>query len=524
MSKLPRYLLAAIFVLPALLSAQPPRFTTALSAREAARILEQGTWGPTASEIASLQSQGLKNWLAAQFEAPISTYTDQPLLNSAGKNNGNLAPVEVQLFQNMVSGQDQLRQRVAFALSEIWVVSELQVNNAQAFPPLMRLFENEAFGNYETLMRDVSLNPGMGKMLNMVNNNQANPAKGTAANENYARELMQLFTLGLVQLDTFGTPLLDRSGYPKPTFGQDDVVDNARALTGWTYAPASGGAVTKDNPQYFLSAMVPLETQHDTTAKSLLGVTLPANQTAEQDLRQALHIIFEQPTLPPFISKQLIQHLVTSNPNPEYVDRVAEVFINNGSGVRGDLKAVITAILTDRDARSADGPWDTHQGDYGHLKEPVLMLGNLLRGLNSAVGSASTTYNVANILGQEPFYAPSVFSYFSPQYQIGREEYAPEFQIYSTQTASNRINTINTIVYSGKLDAATTFDLSSFFALGGDPQALIAVINQVFFHSAMSGTLQSALIAGMAGQSTTKAAAQSALYLALTSSAFQTAH
>lgn len=511
-------------MLPMLLNAQPPRFTSDITARQAARILEQGTWGPTAAEIASLQTEGLQKWLAEQFAAPISTYADQPLLNSAGNSNTNLAPVEIQFFQNMVSGQDQLRQRVAFALSEIWVVSEVEVNNAQAFPPLMRLFENDAFGSYEKLMNDVSLNPGMGKMLNMVNNNKANPAKGTAANENYARELMQLFTLGLAQLDNFGTPVLDGAGNPVPTFTQADVVDNAKAFTGWTYALANGGAATKNNVQYFLSPMIPFETQHDTTAKVLLGVNLPANQTAEQDLGQALHIIFEQPTLSSFVSKQLIQHLVTSNPNPAYIDRVSKVFVNNGSGIRGDLKAVITAILTDPDARSADWPWDTHEGDYGHLKEPVLLLGNLLRDLSGTVGSASTIYNLASNLGQEPFYAPSVFSYFSPQYQISREEYAPEFQIYSTQTASNRINTINSIIYNGNLDAATTFNLSNFLSLGGNPPALIASINQVFFHSAMSPSLNSALIAVMAGQSNTPAAVQAALYLALTSGEFQVAH
>ncbi|HEX4810289.1 MAG TPA: DUF1800 domain-containing protein [Bryobacteraceae bacterium] len=523
MSKVRRYLLPATLMLPIILWAQPPRFSN-ISPREAARILEQGTWGPTPSEISALQPQGLKNWLAAQFAAPISTYADQPLLNSSGKGNTNLVPVEVQFFQNMVSGPDQLRQRVAFALSEIWVVSEVEVGNAQAFPPLMRLFQNDAFGNYETLMNDVTLNPGMGRMLNMVDNNKANPAKGTAANENYARELMQLFTLGLLQLNNDGTPALDSSGNPIPIYAQTDVTNNAKAFTGWTYALASGAAPTKDNPEYFLSPMVPLETQHDTTAKTILGANLPANQTAEQDLQQALHIIFEHPNLPPFVCKQLIQHLVTSNPNPEYVDRVAHAFINNGSGVRGDLKAVVTAILTDPDARGADGPWDTHEGDYGHLREPALMLGNLLRGLSGTVGSASTVYNVANSLGQYPFYALSVFSYFSPQYQIGRNEYAPEFQIYSTQTASTRINIINSVIYGSKLDSATTFDLSAFTALGGSPQALIALINQVFFHSAMSSNLNSALQAGITAQSTPTAAAQAALYLALTSGEFQVAH
>ncbi len=253
-----------------------------------------------------------------------------------------------------MNGPDQLRQRVAFALSEIWVVSDLEVNNASAFPPLLRLFQNDAFGNYEALMKDVSLNPAMGRFLNMVNNYKANPAKGTAANENYAREIMQLFTIGLTQLNLNGTPVVDKNGNPVATFTQTDVTNLAKAFTGWTYPPMPGTVTKGTNPIYYLAPMVPLEIEHDVTAKQILGVSLPAGRSAEQDLTDALHIIFMQPTLPPFVSQQLIEHLVTSNPSPAYVARIAQVFEDNGSGVRGDLQAVIHAILTDPEARAGD--------------------------------------------------------------------------------------------------------------------------------------------------------------------------
>ena len=514
--------LLATLLLPSLYGARPD--FPPLSERAAARILEQGTWGPTSADIASLQSQGLDPWLQAQFAAAVSTYTDQPLKNAKGNSNTDLTPVLREFFQNALTGPDQLRQRVAFALSEIWVISELEVNSAQAFPPLMRTFQSRAFDNYEDLMYDVSVNPGMGKFLNMVNNNKANPAKNTEPNENYSREVMQLFTLGLTQLYMDGRPVLDGNGNPQPTYTQADVSNLAKAFTGWTYPPMPSTASKTSNPSYFIGAMVPVQATHDTTAKTVLGSSLAAGQTPDAELRAALHIIFMQPTLAPFVSRQLIEHLVTSNPNVNYVQRVAGVFADNGSGVRGDLKAVITAILKDPDARAGDTPWDMNDRGFGHMKEPVLFTANLLRGLNATLSATTTVYNYPSSMGQSVFYAPSVFSYFSPQYQLGPDLYAPEFQIYSTQTASNRINDVNAVVYNGKLDAGTVFNLSNYVALGGDATKLLPAINQQFFHDAMSPALANAIVQGMSNVTSASDKAKAALYIALSSAEFQIVH
>ncbi len=345
-----RTILTAVVALGLSVTAQ----TQILSNRAANRILEQATWGTTPQPSAALIQRGFDAWFEEQVGAPISTFADQPYYNSAGNNNTNLAPLQVAFFQNALSSPDQLRQRVAFALSEIWVISELEVNNASAFPPLLRIFQSQAFDNYESLMKDVTLSPGMGRFLNMVNNDKGNAARGTTANENYAREILQLFTIGLVRLNSDGTPVLDANGATIPSYTQADVADLAKAFTGWTYPPMPGFVTKGHNRAYYVGPMAAVESLHDATRKQILGTTLPAGGSAESDLDQALHVIFLHPNLPPFVSQLLIQHLVTSNPSPAYIARVASVFEDNGSGVRGDLKAVIRAILTDPEARAAD--------------------------------------------------------------------------------------------------------------------------------------------------------------------------
>ncbi len=296
-----------------------------LSVRAINRVMEQGTWGPTPTPPVTLQEKGVDAWFAEQINAPISTYPDQPMLNSQGKNNNNLQPVQAAFFQNALNGPDQLRQRVAFALSEIWVVSETGgVNYAAAYPPLFSIFQNDAFANYEQIMKDITLNPAMGRFLNMVNNDKGNPAKGTAANENYAREIMQLFTLGLTQLNMDGSPVLDGNGQPAATYPQTTVTTLAKAFTGWTYPPMPGTVTKGHNPVYYLGSMVPIQANHDTSEKELFpGFTLPAGGTAEQDLNAAIHDLFMQPSLPVFVSEQLIQHLITSDPSPTYIQRIA---------------------------------------------------------------------------------------------------------------------------------------------------------------------------------------------------------
>ena len=235
----------------------------------AARLLDQATFGPTPASIAQIQQMGMDAWLNAQFALNTSDIPDQPILDATGKNNSNLAPVQSAFFANAITGEDQLRQRVAFALSEIWVVSAVSDHAAYAFPPYWRIFRDNAFGNYRQIIKAVTLSPAMGTYLNMANNNKGNAAKGTAANENYARELMQLFTLGLTQLNIDGSPVLV-NGVPAPTFNTSVVTNMAKVVTGWTYPTAPGATPKNNNPQYYFGEMIPVEAEHDTSRQDHL--------------------------------------------------------------------------------------------------------------------------------------------------------------------------------------------------------------------------------------------------------------
>ncbi len=250
--------LSVVLALAATLAAYPAAAqSTMLSDSAAARFLDQATWGPTPASIAQLQKQGISSWLAAQFALNTSDLPDQPAIGSDGKPNRNLTPVQAAFFQNAVTGDDQLRQRIAFALSEIWVVSAVSTKEAYAFPPYWRLFRDNAFGNYRDIMKALTLSPAMGNYLNMANNNKGNTALGTSANENYARELMQLFTIGLTQLNPDGSPVLDSNKQPVPTYTQAVVTNTARALTGWTYPTAPEAKPKNNNPQYYIGSMIP---------------------------------------------------------------------------------------------------------------------------------------------------------------------------------------------------------------------------------------------------------------------------
>jgi uncharacterized protein (DUF1800 family) len=245
--------------------------------RAAARFLDQAAWGPAPASIASLAQMGIADWLAAQFAATPSDLPDQAILAANGKSNNNLAPVQAAFFANAVNGPDQLRQRVAFVLSQIWVVSQVSVHPAYAFPPYWRIFRDNAFGNYRDIIKAVTLSPAMGTYLNVANNNKANPAKGTAANENYARELMQLFTLGLTELNPDGSPLLDINHNPIPTFNQAVVTNMAKVMTGWTYPTAPDATAKNNNPPYYFGQMFAVEAEHDTSSKPIFNnlVVLP---------------------------------------------------------------------------------------------------------------------------------------------------------------------------------------------------------------------------------------------------------
>jgi uncharacterized protein (DUF1800 family) len=512
--------IAAFFIFHS--TAQSP--PAGMPATTAARILEQATWGPNAQSIAELQTKGFDQWFADQVAAPMTTYPNQPMLGSDGMPYRTISGVQVQFFENALSNPDQLRQRVAFALSEIWVVSHVGVvTRAASFPPLLNVFQKDAFAAYPTLMKDVTLNSAMGAYLDMLNNHKA--TKTSSPNENYGREIMQLFTLGLNNLSLNGATVLDANKNPIPIYSPATVTAISAAFTGWTYAPTAAGATA---PNVF-DPMVPLETQHDMTQKSLpftypngqtVTITLPVNQTAETDLDGALAALFAHPTLAPFVSTQLIQHLVTSNPSSDYILRVTTVF----NDTKGNLQAVVKAILTDPEARAGDSGMGSDPATFGHFREPVLLVENLLRGLNGSVFDSSTVYNYTSNMGQSLLNEPSVFSYFSPQYRVAGGLLGPEFQLDNTQTAVDRANYIYSAIYSGKLDAGTTFDISEFVTAAASAANLKTLISNRFFHGTMSASVQTAIDTALTGLTAASDKAKAALYIALTSSEFQVIH
>jgi len=504
----PGLLLAGAF--PLLLAQSPPPLTPGA----AARFLDQSTWGATPADVAHLQAIGPSAWLAEQFAASPSPIPD------VAADATTLEPVREAFFASAVSGHDQLRQRAAFALSEIWVVSNVKLK-PPAIPPYLRLLAADAFGNYLTLMNDVTLSPAMGHYLDMVDNDK--PAGGQEANENYARELNQLFTIGTVMLNPDGTVRLNGSGQPVPTYDADVVQAFARAFTGWTYAPLPGAEPLKHNPENWNAPMVAVESNHDEGTKTLLnGQTLAANQSAQEDLHGALENIFNHPNVGPFVCQQLIQHLVTSNPSPAYVQRVAAVFDNNGSGVRGDLQAVIRAILLDSEARAGDPP-AAPAANEGHLREPALYLTGLLRGLGATVSATNNLPQYTAAESQPLYAAPSVFNYFSPGYRIaGGSLLGPEFQIQSPSVAMLRADLANALVYNGI--AGVQFDETPFIALAANPGALLDDLSALLFHGQMPGDMNATIATAMAAAPDATSKARAALYLAASSSQFQVEH
>jgi len=481
----------------------------------ARRFLEQASWGPTADSVAHVQQVGFDQWLEEQFaELPSAAPDVQPGTST------NLRPLQEAFFINALGGADQLRQRVAFALSEVWVVSGVKVGRPEAFAPYLRILANGAFGNYYDLMRDITLNPAMGHYLDMVNNDKPDPKRGRSANENYARELMQLFTVGEALLNQDGTLQRDAAGLTIPVYTQDTVTALARALTGWTYPPQPGQPSHTHNPAYWQGPMVAMPSNHDTQPKTLLGLTLAADRSPEEDLDFALWDIFSHPNVGPFVGRQLIQHLVMSNPSPGYVGRVSAAFHDNGSGVRGDLKAVIKAILLDPEARAEDDS-GTPNAAGGHLREPALFITSLLRGLHASVTTGNNLAGFASQMGQNLYYAPSVFNYFPPAYAVaGTELNGPEFQIYSTSTAMVRANFVNTLAF-GSLGAGVAVDLSPLVALARTAPDLVDLLGAAFLHGALPGPMRDSILAAMQKATSDKLRAQTALYLVGSSTLYQ---
>jgi uncharacterized protein (DUF1800 family) len=377
-------------------------------------------------------------------------------------------------------------------------------------------------------MLAVTLSPVMGDYLDMVNNNKANPAAGTAPNENYAREILQLFTIGLWRLNPDGTLVLDAAGKPIPTYDIEEIEGFAATFTGWTYPTLPGVPARNNNPRNYLGDMRPVAANHDFRSKPLLdGVTSPANLTVEQDLAFAHRNIFNHRNVGPFIGKQLIQKLVTSDPTPGYVARVAAVFANNGAGIRGDLRAVIRAILTDPEARGAR----KIDPGYGKLAEPVLWMTSVARAFGARTDGVYFRAQSA-ALGQFVFYPPSVFNYYPPDYVVpGTDATGPEFGIQTTSTAIARANFANALVFNAQIarDASvygstgSALDFTGWQYLAPNAGALADRLDRELLAGRMSPAMRSAVIAAVNAvpATDTLGRVRTAAWLVVTSPQFQ---
>lgn len=490
---------------------RPKTFTPRVTPTAAARFLEQAAFGPDRASIEEVQRLGFEAWIDAQFEEPVSPYQDPAMIATS------LSPLQARFFTNAVHGADQLRQRVAFALAQIWVVSGSVASTPPRFIPYLRVLQNRAFGNYRDLMRDMTLNPAMGDYLNLVNNVKANTARGTRPNENYARELMQLFTIGTVMMASNGEVQMDNAGQPAATYTQADIQEVSRALTGWTYPTKPGARPAARNPAFYDGPMEAWEANHDTDAKKLLlGVTLPAGQTAAADLDGVLDNLFYHPSIGPFVCKNLIQHLVKSNPSPAYLQRVVEAFNGSGGSDRGDLRQTIRAILLDPEARAGDDA-PRVEADAGHLREPVLWLVSLLRALGALVNDTNSLASRGSALGQNIHNPPTVFNYYMPGYKLpGSDLLGPEFQLLSPAAALERANQVNTIIY-GSLGGGAVISTDRYTTLAYSPNDLLDEIDLVFFHGQMPAEMRRIILQAVIETSGERAKAQAALYLAASS-------
>lgn len=467
----------------------------------ASRSAEQVSFGATPALISELRQIGLEDWIEAQFRTPLGRI-DLPF--DVMNVNGMDALAQQKegdyffrlLLEKWLTGQDQLRQRVTWALLEfIPVTTQHPPANAQYF----NVLQANAFGNYADLLKAVTLSPPMGAQLgNYQNRPRSTNCIGCTPNENFARELMQLFSLGVVRLNADGTTSRDAYGKARETYTQKDVEELARALTGWRFANV-GVTLAMDDQLNSSVPMVPetWDGAHDTGAKTVMGVSFPAHQTIQQDLDSAIAMLMDHPNIAPFVSLRLIQHLTASDPSPQYISRVATVFRNNGRGVTGDMKAVIRAVLLDPEARLGDSPGIDGPG-FGKIREPMLWLTSTLRGLNCKAPLVGSNNDLVWMYGQIPFNADSIFSFYLPTDRApGSNLLAPEQRLLNTSEFLLRLNTVQSALLDVKGDpnAHAGCELSLLAdALSKSPEALVDQIETRWFRGAMPPSLRTDLV------------------------------
>ncbi|WP_414662972.1 DUF1800 family protein [Horticoccus sp. 23ND18S-11] len=458
----------------------------------AARLLEQAAFGPNPVELARVKGIGIPAWIDEQLALP-----ETAIANPGGMGMG---AVQSQYLNRLSQAPDQLRQRVAYALSQVIVISANKNIYPDEIVPYLQMLSRHAFGNYRALLGEISTSSQMGKYLDLANSNK--PTAGSAANENYARELMQLFTIGLYQLNSDGSRQLDALGNPVRAYDQATVQQVALALTGWTYAGAGN-----NNWENFSGPLVAREVNHDTSAKALVGITLPAGQTAAADMAGTLDWLFNHPNVGPFLATRLIRALVKSNPTPAYVARIAAVFDDDGGGTRGNLRAVVRAILLDAEARA-----DEAAPDGGRLKDPLYHAMAFLRALGGHISATNVQAWTFSRMSQTPLAPASVFGFYSPLFRIPRSTLVgPEFQIYGPTEAVLRGNLFWEILSNPGSDFPV--DITPFVALAGDTVALIDAVDQTLLYGRMPAAMRQSLANAINAQGDAVSKARTALYL-----------
>jgi uncharacterized protein (DUF1800 family) len=451
----------------------PPASDKPASRIEAHGFLTQATFGPTEASLSRVSSIGYSAWINEQVARPQTSHraywdaADAALKAVDAEDEAGSREIFDSFYRQAITGEDQLRQRIAFALSQIFVIS-LQDGNVNDHPrgvaSYMDMLATHAFGNYRNLLQDVSTHPMMGLYLSHLRNQKENAATGRVPDENYAREVMQLFSIGLHQLELDGTVKTDGAGKPLETYTAEDIAGLAKVFTGFSWAgPDTSnsrfyGNGTPVNPNRTIEPMQGYKQFHSVSEKRFLGRTIAAVAAADADpagdLSIAMDTLFQHPNVGPFIGRQLIQRLVTSNPSPAYVSRVAQTFNNNGSGVRGDMLAVVRAVLLDPEARG-----DASSNRFGKLREPVLRLTAYLRAFGAASDSGrwliETTDDPGTQLGQSPMRSPSVFNFYRPGYVPPGSELgalglaAPEMQITHESSVAGYVNFMRGVVQNG---------------------------------------------------------------------------
>ncbi len=529
-----------------------------LYAGDRVRFLEQAAFGPTSDLDFRIRRIGIRTWLAEQFESPYPTipYPNPAQLPTTPQTGCSLSthpscyrdhytmqPLQKWFFTEAFYGNSQLRHRTAWALGQIWVTSGVAVQQSSHAIAYHKILSENAFGNYRELMEDVTLSPTMGFYLDMVRSTKANP------NENYPREILQLFSIGLYMLNQDGTVQTDQQGDPVPTYSQENINELSKVFTGWFYCNfgCTNSAVGILN---YKDPMILVPANHSTAAKTLLSypgaqnTSIPActnctndaatTSYAETSLDQTLDNIFNHPNVGPFVGKLLIQHMVTSDPSPGYVGRVAAAFNDNGLGVRGDLKAVVRAILLDPEAR---GNLKTAPR-YGKLREPVQLITNLgrifpARDFSGESLSDGGFAGHVTQLGQNPFNSPTVFNYFSPDYIVpGTTVLAPEFEILNTGNGVKRTNFLHILIFEGLTANATdslrgtSLNYSEFLAAAqadATGNQLIDLLNARMMHGAMVQAQKDKVLTAIQVIPSTNAAyrVKTAAYLLAASSQYQ---